>query len=1737
MRNKRLLILIAVMLIAVLTLSFVLVACKKKPDTTGGDTPSGDKPPTSGEEPGSGDPGPDPGDSGDWKPPVIVDPDPPEDEIPEYAMALKTAMQYMVASMPSNYLSIDFSGSAALNGKKYDMSLKGNISAGDVQMAAIFKLEGTNEIAFAVYFVNSKLFFENKDGVLLNISEIDTNYLLSIADKLPAKLSQLIKDLAGQYADFIDLGIDMLLSGFAPYDKITYSEENGVEKFNFGLDVQGITGMIGPLIELVGQIGVLPDNLDLSFINDFIDLIPLINGKLNATVDNGRLSEFNVEFYDNDPASENYGQTLLGFDSALTFGDKPIAIELPDGIENYESLTLGNLNADFTLTIDTNGEALDLGKLIDGFLEKPMFGEGILVLDGDAEYSLDIKTSLDPNLDGLAEDKNYVNAVLKAGENELVRINYLDGKLYVKALAAGVNGFAEGGINIAVPLDLKGYIEKLVKMVTDAIDNALGTEFKPQVEEGAVLTASVSRNGEVILSPSLQSAIVKILKLIGFEEYIIPSGDKITIVVNNDFLKAITDLAKLDPINLPIFGELNIGLFGGGIEYVEVKAMDVLTLRADNFLIGKAKIDRNSVLDSIGKVEDYDTDIVKIVKSFALNMLSDLDVSLDLDLSTVDTTVNLTPIINNIMAVANNSTYLKMPITLDLSNYDGIFKLRIATSYDEKDKTGRILFEIITPDGDTLISAYNEKDKTYVDLSGLGFMKFCLTNVDLFDLIRGLLIEKNFSDEDIEEVAPVMMMSAYSSGVEIGNDHIGAAVDGYFFTLIMRMLGMDLGLDVSLKAYLNFDGTVSAVLGLGNAATLGLDLALGKESQSGNRISDIISELPKAEYGEYNAIDADMLVDSILVSERLNLTLDLYNNNVDYPTHENKTRIVLRNSKATPEKAEVLDNGLEVPYKAIVLIIYSGWTDATSEALLYGFIDFDGKKVQIKGTAKMLTYVIGASWAPIYTVTGDLLNIPINDVDLKGMLANALSGLFGDNSDGENEDFGGAIEVPDGALPEQKPSKPEDSAQPDDSTQSEGEGSEATTPIEEILPGVKVTLSGSMDIDVDVDINGSYISKLLKDMLQGVFTDMDMSSMTGKTELITINYDNENKDVFFNDMYSKLLLPLIQEQVTKAAGNISIIGQIVSGIASSSEIKNQVHSLVGRFLPLPNIENLKVNVSLTDGKLANISAIGSNPGGNDALGFGIYIFNRKTDDVVSWENQATNIYFNPTLGGSLVDMFETRARKFTGTNWEEDSWQNITWTLKDRNVRLADFSANIADYADGEYIFVGRAWETSIEVKVTLHTAEIEYVKDMQVKAMRDIPTYVNAVFTDGTERMLTNVDIVCDGRVNSENNASVTFGENTYSFTIEFEEEAFTLDTLVVNAYDYLDVLNNLENSGVVKVKINDTFYRNLPATYDFEAIRAMTRQELQKPNTYDVNVHVGAGTDYECDMVLKVEFTPFDIYYIERNGLNYIETDFIEYAKGESFPSEITVVGYNGKEQLKYTAKVSEWNLDGVTIDLKGGQYFASAVLNKDQYNEWNLYGIEVDVVSTDIVDLADNSKSVVFDWKYYFYGNVSMESVVPSLLDFKTSDGTIKKKVPVTIDVSSIFADEVTLRKAMAEGMTFECPVSVDVENDGKSLFETTVSVVVPSIKMSLIETTINIDYADYMKYGKSAFFRDSIEIMLGKDKVTAKVTWFTDEVIFNKDGTYTAIVYLDQNGVYEQSCEVTVNITGAPVAEEV
>lgn len=1783
MRNKKLIVMIVVLLLAVFTLSIALVACvKTKP---GGSTNSGNPNPGPGPSPGPGtDPGP------------ILPPPAEEEKPPVQAESFRDAMAYIFDSMPSEYMSLNFEGYATIKGKKYRMTVKGNMSDNDFQLSAVFKSDDTGKIASAIYVVNSRLFIQVGDDdekSIYNIAEIDVNYLLSIVDKLPDAITELLKgiDLGGlDIMNIIDLAIGILTSGLSSSDDLVYEVADGVEKFELPLNLQG---MLDPLIGMLDKDGLvgmfLPAdlNLDLTFVAQLLSMVPLINGSITATVDNGRLTEFNLELLDNDPESESYKQPVFGLENAITFGSEPLELDIPDELDNYQSLTLGNLNFDLSLDLNTGNEPFDIGALIDSFLDKKMFGEGVLVLNAHANYGLDIKASLDPDLYGSQTDNNYINIMLYAGENELVRANYLDGYLYVKALGDGVNGFAEGGINIAIKLPLKEYIAQLVKLITGYIDGFLGTQFRPTVATVGVLSSSINRDGEMILSPSLQEVITGVMKLLDLQECIdMEGGDHITVIINEKFFEVISKLAKVD-INYPIFGEFTIGLFKGGIEYIEVSAMNILTFRADNFGIGKAKITREDVQKSIGDTQNYGTDIESIILTFALNLLSDLDISMAIDLSTVNTTVNLTSIINNIMAMANNSTYLKFPIALDLSKYQGTFNIRLATNYNEETGDGRVLIEVITPDGDTLIAAYNENSNTYVDLSGLGFMKFCLANVDIFKLLRGMLGKSDAYDELLDEVESDIFTS---SGVEIEGDSLGVALDSYFITLLMRMLSMDLGIDADFNAELNMDGSVNAELDLGIAAKLGLRISLGKESESAERgqprIEEAINNLAKLEFGVYNAVNAEMLVDSILAAENLNFTIDLYNQNVDYSSHENKTRIVIRRSTAAEGKTEVLGNGLEAPYKSIVVALYNGWITNENNAILYAYLDIDGKKVQFKGTDKMLNVDLF-----VYQLTGEVLNIGI-DADIKTSLINALSGLFGESGGGDVGNSGGAIEVPDGALPTQKPSVTHkcrhkcevcgnclDETCKDEVCANKCNGVHETTsesqstPIEQIIPGVTITLTGKLDIDVDLDINGVFVSKFLKDTLSNLFTNLDLGDLTGEGP-VTLNYDNVNPNTFFDELYDKVLIPLIKKQV----GNLSTggIGNIVGSIAGNANIKNQVHALVQRFLPLPNVEDLKVNVSLTDGKLANITAIGSNSAdyddpedsGNNRrtnLGFGIYIFNAKANEVVSWENQATSIYFNRTFGLNLMDMFEENVRVHTKSNWEVDSFYKINWTLEGGGMDLATFSERLAlidpsnpSYiADGVYVFVGTANATEISkrptlrVTLTLDSLKIQSIKDMEVKAMRDVPTYVTATFgqdKEGNEieRLLTHVDINLPyGRVNGENNASVTIGGEVYNFTIHFEDEGLTLDTLQLNAYDYIDKLNALEKAGTIRVKVNNSFYRNLPATFNWTDVnnrninvKNITRTEAQVPAIYTVNVHVGEGTIYEQDLLLNIEFKPFDIYYIERNELNYIETDYLEYVNGESFPEEITVVGYNGEEWLKYTANV-KWDTSAVKIDLKGGQYFASAIINEGDYNQWVMEGIEVNVVSTDIVALASSSRTTVFDWKYCIYGGVDFDKCITSVLNFVTSDRTIKRNVPVTIDISGILNSN-----AFADAMNgiesrIDCPVSIDVlGEDGKSLFETTVTVIVPSIKMSLLENEITIDVSDKNFEGLDEFFnaRSNMEILLGDDTVTANVTWVTDDVIVNEDGEYKVRVYIDRNGDYEQYCTVTVNITGNNVAND-
>lgn len=1648
MRNKKFYVLTAVILLLVFLFSLTLLACEKKQQPSE-DTPSGDGSgtgPDDGTGPGDG------GDGGDE-----------DDKPPVYAYDVKEALSYIAQAAPSEYASVVMTGIVTANGKEYELSLKTNFSEDDLQVAFKLTDKSDGSVEMGIYVINSKLFIQTADGTVLHIAEADIGYVLDIIDKAPDKIKDLLDGVLADLNMTTDDVLDLVVSMLMPYMNGYSSEKvDGVLNEYFTIDIE-LTKLMGSIVGILGGLD-LDIDFDLSVISDVIAVLPKYDGQLKVTVSDGVITDCAIKVIDKNEG--NSGNTAAELNATVEFNSTGVDLNLPEGMENYKEFSIGNINADFSLKIDTGSEGLDLGALIDSFLgDKAMFGQGVLVLNAGVDYTLDAKVSLDSNLEGTTVDNNLISLSLKAGGKEFAKLNYVDGVFYVSV---------EDQIKVAVELDLAAQINSLVKLVTDAIDNALGTQFREDTAGVSIASVSLaSSDGDVIISSDWQTVINKILGIAGFEQFVTVTGDSIGLKVNQAFIDKIISLAGGGSFTLPIEIDALLKLSSEGLDYFEVSLLDnAMVLRAESFSIGTTDLTKESVLSSIGDKSEYGKDVLGVVNT----LLKDFSAEMSLDLSSIDTNVNITNIINNIMVASDSS--LKLPINLDLSNYSGIFKVNFAINQGETSADNRLRLEVITPDGDMLFSAYVYGGKTYVDLSNLGFMKFALTNADLFEFVRSQLTSGATSSvvaasSNYEETAVSIpsIKLAGSGEIDLDNTSISAIIKNELLLALMRSFMFDAGVDVNVEASADLSGKLSAVIDAGFAC-IGLDIASGKESD--NPVN--IGGLNLAEYNEYNALDAEVLVDSILETLNLNLMIDFYNNSVD--TEFNKsTRILLRRSTASKGSYEYLANGLEAPYRSLVIILYNDWSNLNDDnAILFGYIDFDNGKVHVKGTKKLFNVLVA---------DGTAIDVPI-DIDVKGLLVNALGGLFGES--GSVVD-GGIIDVPEGALPDK-----------DDAT-AEEEITEGLT-VDSILKAINLKLTASMDISVDVDFYGALVSDLLDETIQTVFTDMDLSSVTGKSELVTLNYDNDTRSVFFKDLYDNIIYPVLEKEV----------GSFLATIAGWVNIDDTMQSIVNRFLPLPSFDTMTANVSLTQGKLNELNVIASNTSSH--YGFGAYIFNRSADDVIYWSGQESDVYYNKNCGINPSDMFVTQAKKQSSSS-SETFYQNVNWSIN--GVAISDWSV-LNTYEDGVYTVVGSVFGATKEVTLTIESLAIEKVEDIVVKAMREVPDYITVVFTDGSKRTLYNQTINYTRGAYDSNEAvkaipaSVNLGGTQYDFNIWLENEILTAQEIVVTAFDYKDVFAKIEED-YLKVLVNNSFYRYVEADYDFSQFDSMTKEQLIAGGTYIVPALIGKGTDIEQTLNVSVRFMPFEVYGIEINGKNYVDADIYDYLAGKAFPETVTVVGFNGESQVRYQAKAT-WDLSKVTLDNEGGQYIASLTLNEGAYNEWYIPSVGVNLKESNLAGLVNDTLEI--DTMYALYGGVSLDRLIPDKLDFYTASGQIKTDVPVTIDTSSVTVD--------IKGGTFECHVTV---GEGDYLFETTIKVVLKDATLSLVQNEISLTYEEYLE-SQGAMFADEIEVKLGDAIVSAKITWFTDDVVFTTPGKYVAYVIIDAGGTYEQRYAVTVNV---------
>ena len=215
MRNKKLLLLITLTLVAVMACSFLLIACEKEQKPV-------DPNPGPGPGPGPLPPGPGPGEE--------------EPELPMQAISVQNAIKYLVEKSSGEYLSAVFAGSFVLKGKSYALSVKSNISDDDMTAAMTVVDETTGHCKFAIYILESNLFVQTDDGVIYNIKEIDTNYLIAMINALPGVIDGLLDgvNLPLPMDMIINMVVNLMLDN--PSSPVAYINENGVESFGINFN-------------------------------------------------------------------------------------------------------------------------------------------------------------------------------------------------------------------------------------------------------------------------------------------------------------------------------------------------------------------------------------------------------------------------------------------------------------------------------------------------------------------------------------------------------------------------------------------------------------------------------------------------------------------------------------------------------------------------------------------------------------------------------------------------------------------------------------------------------------------------------------------------------------------------------------------------------------------------------------------------------------------------------------------------------------------------------------------------------------------------------------------------------------------------------------------------------------------------------------------------------------------------------------------------------------------------------------------------------------------------------------------------------------------------------------------------------------------------------------------------------------------------------------------------------------
>ncbi len=744
---------------------------------------------------------------------------------------------------------------------------------------------------------------------------------------------------------------------------------------------------------------------------------------------------------------------------------------------------------------------------------------------------------------------------------------------------------------------------------------------------------------------------------------------------------------------------------------------------------------------------DYKSDLIEAIVS----TVGKASVQLDIDLHTLDNEMNLTRLINAILA--NVGKKLELPISLDLDDWDAHVQLALAWDLDLTIFSNSKIMLELRYEQKVIMGLYIHRNSIIVDLTGLGLFSGEIVNSNIvtkvFGMIDGLI--KNIGDLDLndiindllknnglptvgtkpeesdklalgEEVAADGSVATLGEGLEVKDfikyltqaihlentaiviDFTSSIINGMLNELVGINLGLNLGLDGVFDLFgdsIELGFTVEDI-----TMDLSLSLSLGKEVTIPINFDDV---------PDWDASSGRDFARTLLNNLDIGFTIDLanYTNDVvnlhgqtkygfidDYKMY---TRIIIEKVTASSGKRlnGVKNNPVAAQGSFVVTLAHinkamyndNKSTDASIKPLVYIVLDH-------RKTSGQLMLAICSGLVEFVVDIGDTVGQQYIDLDLLGMLGPVIDDLFS---------------TIDGALDGLNNQSAETAALSDDVATQE----EEPTGINKVFAdldvikllgekGIMLNLRANGTFNVTIEFNPYLINKLLDDIMGYVF-----AKGTGHESII-------NLKEMAPDMFSKSYLDMITwTRETYGANGKSntlwgdlqanltdMLKDIVSGFVPGvswmltdvllNGVYSQIRNIVSGLLPFAVWNTATLEVNIVDATISNIHFRGQDNGEH------IYIDNDPNKGIAYDKGKdARGSWQNASDGGKegfFTEIFIYNSSNSVGGSTADGTNNGIvTWADIPTNITFMPYIYTSVDAGVKELI------KTNFENKVAIY--------------------------------------------------------------------------------------------------------------------------------------------------------------------------------------------------------------------------------------------------------------------------------------------------------------------------------------------------------------------------------------------------------------------------------------------------